>query len=392
MNAFLALGAAVCLTVPLYADTTLIIPFSNASRTHNLDWIGESVSQTIREALASERLMVLDREDRHEAYRRLGLRSDANATRATVVKIGQLLDADQVVYGDFELIPPPSGVTTTRGSLKITAHILDLRRLKQGPEFAEVGALEDLAQLQAHLAWQTLQFIAPKLAPSEAEFHRLHAPVRVDAIESYVRGLLASNPDLKKKLFTQALHLEPGFSDAALQLGLLAYELKDYRAGADALAKVIKGHSQFRQATFYLGICRFYNADYAGSESAFDKVAAEVPLNEVYNNLGVARSRKNLPGALDAFLKAVEGDGGDPVYLFNTGVALWKLGRFDEAADRFRASLDRNPQDSEATLMLGKCLKRTKPDVKTDSIERLKTNFDERAYWQLKSLVQPEKP
>ena len=393
MRSLIALGAVVCLSVPAAANNVLVLPFVNASRTANLDWIGESVSETIREALASHGLMVLDREDRQEAYRRLGLRADANPTRATLLKIGQSLDAGQVVYGEFQLIPPPAGVTNTRGSLKITARILDLRRMTQGPEYAEVGALEDLAQQQSHLAWQTLQFIAPKQAPSESEFRKQWRQVRVDAIESYIRGLLAQSPEARQKLFAQALRIEPNFSDAAYQLGLLAYQRKDYKSAAENLVKVERTDVHFRQAMFYLGICKYQSDDFGGAQSAFETVVSEVPLNEVWNNLGAAQSRRNLlAAAVESFTKALEGDSGDPVYHFNAGVALWKLSRFDEAAERFRAALDRNPQDQEATLMLGRCLKRARPDARSEGIERLKTNFEESAYWQLKALVQPEKP
>jgi tetratricopeptide (TPR) repeat protein len=390
-----ALIAALLLVAPLHADTFLILPFFNASNTPNLDWVGESLSETIREALFTQGLMALDREDRTEAYRRLGVRAGAHPTRATVLKIGQVVDADQVIYGDYELVPPPAGSANTRGSLKITAHILDLRRMKQGPEFAEIGALEDLAAEQSHLAWQTLQFLAPKTAPSESDFRSRWPQVRVDAIENYIRGLLAMNPEQKYKLFAQAIRLEPAFSDAAVQLGMLSYTKKEYKTAVDWLQKVSPSDAHARQAYFYLGICRFHTGDYAGAQTAFETVAAEVPLNEVFNNIGAAQSRRNQPAAIENFTKALEGDSSDPAYYFNVGYALWKAGRFTEAADRFRAVLDRSPQDSEATVMLGRCLQQSGPrstDPKSEGLERLKTNFEESAYWQLKAALQPEKP
>jgi tetratricopeptide (TPR) repeat protein len=396
MNFLQTLGVIMCLCVgSARADTLVILPFFNASKTPNLDWIGESISETIREALAAQGLVALDRDDRQEAYRRLGLRFDAHPTRASVVKIGQALDADQIVYGDFDLIAPPAGVTNTRGSLKITAHILDLKRLKQGPEFAEIGALEDLTAQQAHLAWQTLQFLAPKSAPSETEFRKQWPQIRVDAVENYTRGLLAVNPEQKRKLLLQALRLEPAFSDAAYQLGLLAYSKKDYRTAADYLEKVAKSDVHYRHATFYLGICRYYTGDYAGAQTAFEIVSAQVPLNEVFNNLGAAQSRRNQPAGIENFRKALDGDPSDPAYHFNLGYALWKQGKFADAADRFRAVLDRDPQDSEATIMLGRCLKSAGPrpmDPKSEGLERLKTNYEESAYWQLKAVLQPQKP
>ena len=119
-----------------------------------------------------------------------------------------------------------------------------------------------------------------------------------------------------------------------------------------------------------------------------------MPLNEVYNNLGAAQSRRNLPEAVDSFQKALDGDSSDPVYHFNVGCALWKQGRVNEAADRFRAVLDRDAQDQEAKTMLGRCLRGVppKPAELKETLERIKTNYEETAYRQLKSLLPADKP
>lgn len=392
MKQFWSAAAALCLCLPAAADTYLVLPFFNASQTPNLDWIGESISETLLETLASQGLMTLDRGGRQEAYRRLGLRMDANLTRATVVKVAQALDADHVIYGDFEFTPAPAGAGGSRGSLKISANVMDLRVLKQGPRFSEIGALEDLATLQSHLAWQAVQSIAPASAPSEEEI-RARTPVRVDAIENYIRGLLAPTPEQKQKLFAQAARLEPSYSAAAYQLGKLAFERKEHKQAAEWFEKVASTDPRYREATFYLGIARYEMGDYARAQAAFEAVAATVPLNEVYNNLGAAQSRQNLRHAVDTFAKALEGDPADPVYHFNVGYALWRNGNFEAAAERFRAVLDRDPKDAEATRLLGKCLQRAGPDTadRTSRLERIKTTFEESAYWQLKAVLQPEK-
>src|ERR1700694_6015199 len=114
------------------ADTVLVLPFFNLSNSANLDWIGESFAETIRESLAGQGVLALSREDRQEAFRRLSIRPYALLTRA---------------------------------SLSITCRILDLKRIKQGPELTELGAIEDLAAIQTHLAWQAVQALAPKTAP-----------------------------------------------------------------------------------------------------------------------------------------------------------------------------------------------------------------------------------
>ena len=383
------------LSSPVRADTVLVLPFFNGSGTASLDWIGESVAETVREAFASQGMIALSRDDREEAYRRLQFHSHATMTLASVIRLGQSLDADQVIYGEFDLKPGPPSGPKTRGTLSITAHVLDLKRAREGPKFSEVGALEDLAVLQRHLAWQTLALVAPATAPAEADFVRRNPVVRADAIESYIRGLLASPVEEKRKLFGQAVRLNPGYSQACFELGRLNFRGKDYRSAADWFQKVAPESVPFNEATFLLGLSRYYMGDFAGAETAFHQVAASVPLNEVLNDLGAAESRRNETSALEDFQKALDGDTSDPVYQFNTGYALWKQGNYAAAAERFRAVLERDPDDKDAPVLLARCLKQSGPrrgEAQTQGMERLKTNYEESAWFQLKAILQQKKP
>jgi len=380
------------LSVPVRADSVLVIPFFNLSPSSNLDWIGESISQALREALASRGVPVLDRQEREEVYRRLSIRPHARLTRASVIKVAEALDAGEVIYGEFELLPAvensPAG--GSRSSVRITAHMLDVNHLRKGPEFGEVGALEDLTKLETDLAWQALRILAPGSTPSAEEFHKETPPVRVNAMENYIRGLLAATPDQKHRFFTQAVRLDESFSQPCFELGRLYWEKKEYRLAAPWLARVKAADPHFLEANFLLGLCRYHTADYDGAADAFALVSRSLPLDEVFNNLGAALSRRNRPGALENFRKALESDPSDPDYHFNVGYVLWKAGDFTSAADSFRAVLDRNPEDALSTLMLGRCLKKSGPrpgDPRSDGLERLKYNYEERAYRQLKAAL-----
>jgi tetratricopeptide (TPR) repeat protein len=391
----LALLSLLSVASPLTAETWLILPFFNLSSDSNLQWIGESLSESVREALAAEGLLVIDREQRDEALRRLSIRSNTQVTTATVMRIGEVLDADQIVYGTFDWKPPAeAGAPKTKGTLRIVARILSLRRARQGPEYTELGALEDMARLQNHLAWQTLQFATPATAPSEEEFRQRYPVIRVDAMESYVRGLLATAADQRLRLLTQAVRLDPRFSQASFQLARLYFEKKSWRPAADLFVRVNPLDTHAREALFYLGICRYRLGEFDGAVEAFKAVTRTVPLNEVWNNLGAAQSRRNDPEALDSFLKAVEGDPADPDYQFNAGYALLRRGEYDKAAERFRAVLERTPDDAEATEMLGRSLRKSaaKPSAaSSEGVERLKEEYEESAWLQLKALIEPRK-
>jgi tetratricopeptide (TPR) repeat protein len=385
----------------LFADTTAVFPFVNRTAVADpaqasLDWIGESIAETVRDAIGTRGGVTLSRQEVDEAYRALSLRKLSPLTEASILKIGEWLDAEQVMYGAIEFAPDPTAAHgVAEGSLKISAHIFDRRRFRQSAEFTETGNLEDLATLEAHLAWRALVLIAPSLAPPESEFRSLRPPVRLDAEENYMRGLLARAPEQRERFLLQAARLDPRFGHPNFELGKLHYDRKEYRQAADWLQKVSPEDFHSRDANFLLGLALFQFGDFTGAQKAFQSVADLVPLSEVFNDLGAAESRRNLPQAIDLFRKALEGDPNDPVYHFNLGYALWKKGDFAAAADRFRAVLDRQPDDETATLMLGMCLKKQNshvPDPRVETLERLKFNFEERAYLQLKALVNPVKP
>src|SRR3954470_4918911 len=124
----LRLLSLVLLCVALHAETTLVLPFFNHSKSANLDWIGESIAESVHDSLASEGILVLDRVDRLEAYRRLSLRPGAELTHASILKIGDSLDASTVIYGSYELTQPATA--QSKGSLRIEARMIDLKRTR----------------------------------------------------------------------------------------------------------------------------------------------------------------------------------------------------------------------------------------------------------------------
>ena len=373
----------------LRAETVLVLPFFNHASNTGLDWIGESISESLHDSLVSEGLLALDREDRLEVFRRLSLRPGAELTHASVIKIGQTLDASNVVYGSYEVLNAGSGSDRSQGSLRITARIIDLKRFRQGAEFSEVGALEDLARLEVHLAWEAMKVLKPDLTITEQQFLNKQRTVRIDAIESYTRGLLAQSAEQRHRFFTQAARLDEHYSQPCFQLGKASWANKEYQVAAGWLARVDPTAPHYMEAQFLLGLCRYYSGDFKGAEQAFQLVAASVPLNEVYNDLGAAQARSgNNAGAIANFQKAIEGDSSDPDYHFNAGYSFWKAGKFDAAVASFRAVLERKPDDSEATTLLGRALQKAGPrpgESRWEARERIKTNYEETAYRQLQA-------
>lgn len=367
-------------------ETVAVLPFFNNSKDANLDWVGESVAETLREALSASGVLALSRDERVEVYHRLSVRSGATLTRATVLRIGQSLDAGEVLFGQFDYTPAPAGSNDSRGTLRLTASAIDLKRFHEGPQLIEAGRMEDLSLLESRLAWQAIKHFQPRTAPAQDDYLRNRPPVRIEAVESYVRGLLAGSPDQQQKLFQQSAKLDARYSEPAFQLGRMTFDKKDYRTASVWLDKVASTDSHYHEARFLYGLCQYYAGDFDAAAQTLQQVAAQVPLNEVFNDLAAAQSRKNRPGAIENFRKALEGDETDPDYWFNMGYVLWKNGRAADAARDFQAVLDRTPDDADAKAMLARCNKGDLPrSGEALNGERIKKTFEETVFLQLQA-------
>jgi tetratricopeptide (TPR) repeat protein len=211
----------------------------------------------------------------------------------------------------------------------------------------------------------------------------------VDAVENYIRGLLATSDDQKQKFFTQAARLDKTYAPPAFRLGQLYWDKQNYRQAAEWLERVPAESVHAREAAFFLGLSRYYLGDYSAAQNAFQSVAASVPLNEVWNNLGAAQLRAGNPAAaMESFRKALEGDPTDPDYHFNTGYALFRAGSFPQAAASFQAALERNPEDAQARWMLERARRGGGGATRDDIAERVKQTYEETVYRQLKAVME----
>ncbi len=371
--------------------TVLVLPFHNGSQYPDLDWVGESVSETLRSELGAANQIVLDRDSRAEGMRRLSLRPNAEFTKATLIRLGQTLDADYICYGSYEANLATSDTQLKDSSVRLTAQFLDLRKMHEGPDISEAGKLSELSRLEEHLAWESLKYVDPKTTLPLDQFLAPQKLIRLDAEESYIRGLLSSSVEQQQKWFAQAAALDARFTSPDFELGRLALERKDYRQATSWFERIPPGDSRFAEARFKLGLSAYGAGDYSASATYFRELVKTYPLSEVYNNLGAAETQLGSAAALDDYRRALEGDPNDAVYLFNLGATLLKNNLYDEAATRLRGAIDRNPDDPSAQSLLERAQRRDpSADAKPLAPPRLKRNFDETAFRQLKAMLQPK--
>jgi tetratricopeptide (TPR) repeat protein len=353
----------------------LIMPFENQSKVPGIEWIGEAFPEVVANRLSSSSLQLVTRGDRLIALDRLGFPSAAKPSRATVYQVAQELDADYVLMGDYHL---------EGNTLAVRARVLDVGRLHLGAPITESGPLESLINIQTALSWDVLHATGVPARINKDQYLAQFAPIRLDALESYVRGVIASTSAEKIKYLKEAVRLDPTRTLTMLQLGKTYYEARDYESAMTSLGKVAPTDLYGNEAQFYFGLSALYSGQMAKAEVAFSSLATRLPLTEVYNNLGVAAARLGDHRARTFFEKTVQNDPNEADYHFNLAVELYREGQAQGAAKELKIAMGLAP-DAEARSFLDSINSGTMSRL---PLERIKRNYDESSFRQLAAEIE----
>ncbi len=357
----------------------VVIPFENVSPTPGLEWLGESFPETFHVQLNSPVLYVASREERLRAYDRQGIPAGVHASRATLYRLAEQMDVDYAVLGSYSY---------DGARLTANAQLLDMRGQKLLPAVTESAPLADLGNLQSALAWDLLRLIRADFAVPKDKYIASVATIRLDALENYVRGMLATAAEEKLQHYREAVRLNPDYAQAWLELGKTYYAQHAYEPAIAALSQIPRSAAVASEANFYLGLAAYAHGDFAKSESAFEFVAARLPLAEVYNNLGVVAARRGQKKAADYFERAIQNDPSDADYHFNLGVTLAAAGDRAGAARELHTALDHRPSDADAKMLLDSLASPAGSIVPSSAtskvpLERINRNYEEDAFRQM---------
>lgn len=358
--------------------TVLILPFHNDSKAPGLEWIGEAFSEVLGQSMQSRSLFVISREDRLYAFDRAGIPTSAQLSRATLIRIAEQMGVDFVVLGNYNY---------DGKSFSSKAQLLDMRRLHLSPLITESGSLLQLIDIQAATGWDLTHVIQPELVATKQDFIAETKNIRLDALENYVRGVVASSNSEKIRRFKEAIRLNPNYSVAMLALGKTYFDQRDYASAVVWLGKIPISDKHAAEANFFLGLAAYYSGDIDRAAEAFRVVADRFPLTEVYNNLGVAEARRNKYSSLDYLQKAVQADPTEPDYHFNLALSLARTGDKPAAIRELKEVLSLRPGDTEArnylqTLTISSAAPGRPP------LERIKRNYDEASFRQLAFAIE----
>ncbi len=345
------LGLFICLLfgcVGLQAASPrviLVFPLENMSGNSNLGWMSEGIAELIAARLASPSRYVLQRSDRNDADEQLGLSPGTPLTLASEYKSARTLGATVAVVGRFEV----SGKQLTTQVQWLNIPDLSLSR-----PIVVTGKLAELDALETRLAWELLRSQDAQAATgTEEEFRNRFAAVRLDAFESFIRGILSSDPKRGIHLLREADHLNPGDHRAAFALGKYYFEQEAYADSARWLQFLKSGDRDYAESLFLLGVDEYELGHNVSAEAAFKKLPVIFPLGEVFNNLGVVElNAGRYDEAAADFQRAIQKDPGNADYAFNMGLALWHLKKYEQAGNYLHKVLAQDADDLEAHALL----------------------------------------
>jgi predicted Zn-dependent protease len=319
------------------AERILVVPFEAPARDGRTYWLGEAAAIVLTDDINARGLGAITRTARERAYDQLHLPPQAVLSRATVIKVGEIVGATEVIMGNVRV----EGETLTVSAQPIR---IDVGRADSG--IVERGNLADFFAVMQRLARRVVPGDGPP--PS--------APTGLQAFEAFVKGLVAEQPATQASFLEAALKADPAFHRARLAL----WEVRNGQgehAAALAVAKAVpQGVPESRRARFFSAVSLINLKQYDEGYTLLNQLQDAAPDAAVMNNLGIIQiHRGGTPetGKASYFLtKAAERDPDNSDILFNLGYA-YALDRDPQAAIYWlREAMRRDATDPDAHFVL----------------------------------------
>lgn len=341
-----AAALMLALSAPARAQSRiLVMPFENVTRNSRIFWLSEASALLLADDLNARGLDAITRDERRQAFERLQVPPAAVLTDATVIRIGQLVGAAEVVVGSLELVDD---------ALLVRARSITLESGRIAATAEERAPLSDLFLLFDRIA-NRIGSDAIKAPGQEAREHPSLA-----VFEDYVKGLLADSAPTAVNYLNNALKLQPSFDRARLALWDVYTDAGEHQNALEAVNPIPASSPMARRARFLAGESQLALKKYDDAFATFRALADAQPSAAVLNNLGVVQLRRGgTPQSGTAafyFTKATEADPADPDYCFNLGYAYWIDHDTQAAIYWLREAVRRAPADGDAHYVLGAAL------------------------------------
>jgi tetratricopeptide (TPR) repeat protein len=343
------------------AGIYLVFPFENSGASPRLDWVGEGLEELTIQRLSAAGQQAYSHAGRANELDRYGLPARAKVSRATMLRVAEELDADFVIFGSF---------TSDGKTLTVTSRILRVNPVKLLPPLRETGPLDAFMELHTHLVWRILSQNDPGHPYPLAAFTKTQRPLRLDAFEHYIRGLLAGEDDARLRELREGARLDPDWPAPIFALGQAYFARNDCVNALPWFARVPPGQERSAEAVFSTGVCRLRLNQPERAEEIFASLQESLSkggpndrktgtivsggdLPEILNNLALARARQGKTAPAESDLKrASELDPDEDDYTFNSGLLALRKGDFGGASVYFRQAAQRQPENAEDRALL----------------------------------------
>ena len=330
---------------PPPVERLLVVPFENVQRDGHFSWISEAVALLLANDLDALGVRTISREERLKACERLQLPPFAVLSEATLIRLGQIMGAAQVVIGSFG---------TQEGQITVRARAIRLDSGRMRAPAVETGRLSELFGVAERLARQLL----PPGLPEPGRLDVEHGSLSV--FETYVKGLMAATPAVQIRLLDSAVKLAPDFAPARIALWQVYTAQGNHARAASAALAVPSSSRVYRRAQFLAALSRIHLKQYDEAYQIVKALLDAEPTPALYNDLGVIQFRRGATPqtgrATYFFTKAAEGDPQDPDYAFNLGYTYWFERDLTAATFWLGEAVRRNPADGEAHVVLAAAL------------------------------------
>ena len=397
----ITVGGASAQSSGVNAETVMVLPFENASKKPEFNWVGESFADSLSDLLKVPSLNVISNDERKIMQQRLRIPLTNLPSLATSLKLAREANASLLITGKYNIMPAQGDLAAT---INVTAKIIrvnegrflneelpDGRRITR--DITLNDALGNLQTMQGQIAYQILYQRDKALPFSQNELIVAANKVPARAFEAYIKGLLTSAPDARENYFKNALRLfnevtpDATYSDAALELGHLYLGQKRYPESIDAFERVINANQQckdkakadnkpvrcsdegFAEASFYIGLIQWQQGNYEPALAVLRPLAEDLKLTSVYNALGAiavqasraekknaAKASALLTEGLDFLKRAADSSPDDLNVRFNYALASFLNGSYGEAATNLRTIVTARTFDGDAAYLLAKSL------------------------------------
>ena len=338
--------------IPASQGIFLVFPFENDGASPRLDWLCEGLEELTIQRLTASGQKVFTHAGRTSELDRYGLPPTARFSHATMLRIGADLDADFVVFGKFN---------SDGKSLTVETRLLRVNPTALHAPVRDSGSLESLMELHNRLVWKLLAANDKGFPLNLAEFSKLQRPLRLDAFEHYIRGLLANEDEPRLRELREAARLDPEWPEPAFALGQAYFSRRDCDSALSWYARVPAANSRAVEASFAAGVCRLLMNQPDKAEEVFlglqnklkSDLVAGAQLPEILNNLALAQARRgNTTAAGSNLMHALDLDPDEDDYPFNLGLLYLRGNDLTTAAKYFREASDREPENPEDRALL----------------------------------------